>query len=111
MITELTGSDLGVYRTENYLIRQWAEKGKVVFSLSRQGKAMRCHLAANRKALRYLKSAINEFVCWVFNQYKWCKMVIATVVIQYLGLCKILKKCSFKFVCDTPEGYIYTRIR
>ncbi len=110
MIHELRGSDLGVYRNGNYWLNEWSDSGRVVFSATQQGQSLNCHFAANKKALRHVKTAIKDYVEWLFNVCEWCKMVIA--VIEKPSVERIVKKCGFVKFGETVKGKkLYMRVR
>lgn len=111
MIIDLQGDSLNVTKNDHYRVVEWNDHGRVVFSLTRKGKAMLCHFGAEKKALRYLQQAFNDFIEWVFDCYQWCTMILATIVISKPSIVKLVKKCHFKYVSTVAGGSIYTRLR
>jgi len=92
-----TGDLMGLPTNENHLNFLWKEKGcKVLFSVTRQGKAASCHFASDKAGKKKIKKGIKEFCEFVFDLFPWCEVVIAKVEIKKVKT--IIKKCGFKKV-------------
>ena len=106
MITKLKGDDLGVCRSDNHALYEWNGKGKVVFSATALGKGLSIHFAAEKKSLREIKPAINEFCKWAFKTFE-CRMIFGEISRE--SIARIVKKCGFVPILDCDEGVIYVR--
>ena len=105
-----SGDLIGLPTSDNHLSFRWIEPScKILFSVCRQGNAASCHLATDKKGLRKLKQAINEYCDFVFWLFDWCKMIIGKVEKDSIG--RILKKCSFKLLGNSGKVTIYVRAR
>jgi hypothetical protein len=105
-----SGDLIGLPTSENHLVFRWAEPGcKVLFSITQHGKSASCHFASDKRGLRHLKRAFNEFCEFVFDQYEWCKMIIAKI--DRKSVCKLVEKCGFALVLERSNKYIYVRVR
>ena len=104
MIEPWSGPDLGIARNENYLLYAWNKR--VIFSMAQRGKAMCCHFSSSKKDLRQIKTAINEFCEWVFDNFE-CKIILA--FINKPSVVRLVLKCGFKHVLTYEEGDIYAR--
>ena len=84
--TPYSGELMGLFTNESHVVFLWLGPGKVLFSVTQQGKAASCHFASNKKGLRFLKQAIDEFVEFVFWSLKSVTMVLAQVERPSVGL-------------------------
>lgn len=110
MIRHLTGSDLGVPRIPEALVVEWAEGShRVVFSYAKQGDGITAHFAAGKESLREVKSAIDDFVEWIFWAYEWCRMIFAVVAVSSVK--RVVKKCGFSWVADSGPYQVYARMK
>lgn len=100
---------MGLCTNENHAVFVWHGPGKVLFSVTQQGKAASCHFASDKKGLRHLKQAIDEFVQFVFCSLKSVTMVLAQVSKPSVG--KLIEKLDFKPVTDTQGFTVYMRLR
>lgn len=100
---------MGLPTDENHLVFRWIGEGKVLFSVAQKGLAASCHFASDKKGLRHLKQACDEFVTFVFFLFDWCKMVIAQVERPNVG--KMIEKIGFSRIARTPKGLIYVRYK
>lgn len=107
MICPFDGDDLGVARNENYVLVEWRGRGRVVFSFSKKGDAITAHFAAGKESLRYVKQAINDMREWLFNQFKWCKMILVDIDKGRNGVIRLMEKCGFEHVRYHKTGVIY----
>lgn len=98
-----------VAHNENYQLCKWKGDGNIVFSYAKRGKAINANFSSDKKGLRHIKTAINEFCCTVFNQYEWCKMIFA--MINKDSVVRLVKKCGFVKLLDFCHGVIYVRLR
>ncbi len=88
---------------------EWGGPGKVVASYAMRGNAISAHFASDKKGLRHIKSAIEDFCAWIFDTYKWCTMILA--MIERPSVTRIVRKCGFKHVIDNQGYKIYARCR
>lgn len=111
MICELTSdeNDLGVPRSVIYRVFKIESDGLFVFSIARQGNAMNCHFAADKRAIWHLKDMINKAVDWIFANFSWCIMILS--VSDKPSVVKLIKRCHFKHVISYDEINIYMRVR
>lgn len=106
---ELTGSDLGIARNNNYLLTEWNGEGRIVFSYAQRGGAMMAHIASDKKGLRNIKQAITDFCRFIFINYKFCTMIMAVVGTPSIE--RLIQKCEFKYFMDEQEYSLYVRVR
>jgi len=100
---------LGLPTNSNHINVEWDGPGKVLFSMTRRGDGLSCHMAADKKSLRMIKRAINEFCDWAFNKYDWCRVIMA--VTEYPSIGRILTKCGFVFLDRNDKAAAYGRFR
>ena len=105
----VTGDLMGVAGNKNYAVVEWNKKGRVVFSFAQRGNAVTAHFSANKEALRHIKTAINEFCDWVFDELIWCHMVFAMT--EKDSVVRIVKKCGFVPLAYADNVKIYMRCR
>jgi hypothetical protein len=103
---------MGLGHDESHLVFIWCRNDcKVLFSATRKGNGMSCHFSSDKRGLRHLKEAINEFVQFVFGCCKWCKMVLA--IIEKPSVERLVLKCGFDYVVDLDnlDHRVYMRAR
>tara|TARA_R110000851_G_C12885232_1_gene546516 strand:- start:391 stop:672 length:282 start_codon:yes stop_codon:yes gene_type:complete len=88
---------------------EWTKKGRIVFSFAQRGKAIAGHFAADKKGLRHIKEAINDFCEWAFYTFEWCRMMLA--MIQKPSVERIVRKCGFVFLGESTKAKIYMRCK
>ena len=103
------GDLLGISTHKNSTCVEWTKKGRVVFSFAQRGKAISGHFSADRKAIRHIKEAINDFCEWAFKVFEWCTMMIA--MIQKPSVERVVKKCGFTFLAASDNTRVYMRCR
>lgn len=101
------GGDLiGLPANNKHIIYKWNVPGcKILFSAAKQGKAMSCHFASDKRGLRKIKQAIIAFVEFIFNEYPWCEMVFAKVKLPSVG--RLLPKLGFVQLVKTEYCTVY----
>ena len=99
---------MGLPTNENHLVYKWSD-GNILFSMTKRGKAASCHFASDSQSIRGVKDAINEFVPFVFKEFKWCKMVLA--VICRPSIERIVGKCGFEEVTRNENAALYVRVK
>lgn len=107
--TPYSGYLQGLYVDDNHLVFRWNGPGKILFSVSRRGDAASCHFASDKKGLRHLKQAIDDFVLFVFWLFDWCTMVIAQVIPASVG--RLIEKVGFTPFSEIDGYTIYMRQR
>lgn len=100
---------MGLPTDQNHFVFRWKGPGKILFSLTQKGDAVGCHFASDKKGLRHLKNACDEFVKFVFFLFKWCKMVIAHVSRCSIG--RLIMKIGFIRLGESNQGTVYVRER
>jgi len=103
------GDLMGLPTNENHLVFRWSGPGKILFSVARRGNSASCHFASNKKGLRYIKKAVDEFVQFVFWLFDWCIMVLAQV--KKASVVRLIEKVGFMPVTQVGEIMIYARVR
>lgn len=104
------GDLMGLTTTRNHLVFRWNRNDcNVLFSAARQGNAMSCHFASDKRGLRKLKEAIDKFVCSVFSAFSWCTMVLANIEKPSVG--RLVEKIGFIAVASCDKGQVYMRLR
>lgn len=103
------GDLMGLCTDENHLVFRWNGPGKILFSVSRRGNAASCHFASNKKGLRYIKKAVDEFVRFVFWAFKWVTMILAQVKKASVG--RLIEKVGFMPVTNIGEITVYARTK
>lgn len=101
------GDLMGLYVDPNYLVFRWHGPGKVLFSVARRGNAASCHFSSDKNGLRYIKTAISQFVDFVFWLYDWCTMVLAQVERPSVG--RLISKVGFMPVAEAGDKTVYVR--
>lgn len=108
MFGTYTGDTMGLLHDENYRIYRWTRRDcKVLFSVTRKGKAANCHVASDKAGLRMLKQAINEFTRFIFQTYPWCDMILAQA--KKDSVIRILLKLGFEIVYTEPDITVLAR--
>lgn len=102
------GDLIGLPTNENHLVFRWNGPGKILFSMTRQGLAANIHFACDKKGLRYLKKALNDFVVFVFNEFGWCKMCIGHIGKN--SICRMVEKVGFSYIGSSDFGPVYVRL-
>lgn len=91
------GDLIGLPTSDNHLNFRWIEpKCKVLFSVCQQGNGASIHFASDKKGLRKLKQAINEFCDFCFYLFDWCEMIIGKIQIPSVE--RLVVKCGFGFL-------------
>ena len=72
---EYNGDMMGMYSNDKHLNFKW-DSANILFSMCRQGNAVVCNFASDKKSLRKLKIAINEFIDFVFDGSKHDNLLI-----------------------------------
>ncbi len=106
MIYPLVGNDLGVGKNDKHALFEWHEHGKVVFSATQLGDALSFHFAADKPAMRHIKTAINDFCDWAVKEYN-VRMLLGLVLLPSVG--RVLVKCGFVRVQELKLGYTLYR--
>ena len=96
---------LGLAYDDKHLIVEWCVSGRVLFSLEKKGEALSCHFSSDKKGLRYIKVAINDFIELVRDKFPWCKMIIA--IVKLPSVCRLIEKVEFNHVANFKEFKIY----
>lgn len=104
------GDLMGLTVTENHLVFRWnVDHCTVLFSMTRQGRSANCHFASDKRGLRHVKEAIDQFVQSVFRTCDWCEMVVANVNRPSVG--RMIEKVGFVPFSDSKTGTFYMRLR
>lgn len=100
---------MGLEADENHWVFRWKGEGKVLFSVTQIGEAVSCHFASDKKGLRHLKQACDEFVKFVFFLFDWCKMVIACVSVESVG--RMIQKIGFIPFATADDAVFYMKVK
>lgn len=104
------GDLIGLACNDNYLIFRWdREDCKILVSVSRRGNAASCHFASDKKGLRHLKQAINEFIEFCYYSFPWCTMMMGFISID--SVARIVKKCGFVELEKLQDCTVYVRLK
>jgi len=110
MIYALSGDDLGIERGESYVLSEWRGRGRVVFSATQKGKAMECHFSLEKKALRDLTEACEDYIEWVFEKCKWCTMIITAI--DKPSIKRFVERLGFVAIANCQDNkQIFMRVR
>ena len=91
--------EAGLVINSNHRVYEWSKNGyRVYFSATRHGDAMSIHLAANRESRRCLRIAVNDFCDYIFDQFKWCEVILGAIVPA--SVVNLAKKCGFTYLAD-----------
>lgn len=106
------GNLMGLPTSKNHLNFRWKEGGcKVLFSVCQVGEALSIHLASNKNGKKRLREAVEEFCSFLFDNFKWCKMIIGNIektsVMNLAEKCGFTKAGSFENVKTGKEVAIY----
>ena len=109
--SEYNGDMMGMYSNDNHLNFKW-DGANILFSMCRQGNAVMCNFASDKKSLRKLREAIDEFIDFMFKSFDWCEMILAEIKLRSVR--KLVEKLGFKFLDyfddDNPhDAYYLTR--
>lgn len=111
MIRPLTGDDMGVYRDENHTVFEWVGRSRIVFSATRMGDALSCHMAFGKEAMREVRQSIEEAFDFMMKACPWCTMVFVNIFKDRHGLRRILERCGFCVFGDLGDTVLYVRLR
>ncbi len=119
MITEISDHtpaiEAGLAINSNHRVYEWSNNGySVYFSATSHGDAIAIHLAASRDNRRCLRLAVNEFCGYIFDQFKWCDVILGAIVSA--SVVNLANKCGFAYLTDveihTGEiAAVYSRSR
>ena len=109
MFTLATGDLIGLPTNDKHLNFEWDGPARILFSATRRGDALSCHVASDKKGLRYLKDVIDSFCLWAFSEFEWCKMILA--VTGRRSIEKLIEKVGFSLVADFDDKNVYMRVR
>ena len=99
---------MGLPTNENHLVFRRIGQGKILFSVTQMGKAASCHFASDKKGLRHLRKACDDFVKFCFFLFPWCKMCIAHVIPKSIG--RLIMKIGFLHLGESSQGTVYVRL-
>jgi len=88
------GDTMGITTNDNHIVVKWANpECKILFSMTRKGNGMICHLASDKKGLRKLAQATKDCIEYIENTFEWCNMIIAITEIKSIQ--RFLDKVGF----------------
>lgn len=99
---------LGVANDQDHMVVRWLE-APIFFSFAQKGMAISAHFSSDRKSLRLLRKAIDEYCNWAFHAMEWCKMIIACV--KRNSVARLIEDCGFERLTDRNGFKIYVRYR
>ena len=92
---QYNGDLMGLPTNENHINFLWCEPGcKVLFSVTRKGDSLKCHLASDKNGKPKIEQAINEFAKYLFKTFEWCNMIMGET--KNKNIIKWLLNCGFK---------------
>lgn len=106
MITQLwnpeEAEDLGIPCSSASLFYRWQSEGRsVFFSIAQMGDSLICHVAADRKGKRALRTAINQMAQYFFMTFPEAKQIISH---SYMNSMKnMTKKCGFELLLSVES--------
>lgn len=104
------GDLIGLPTNNNHAVFRWQDKDcKILFSATRQGNAISCHLASDKRGLRKLKQACKDWIEFVFSFYDWCEVIIAKTIKPSIE--RFISKLRFKLIANSDKYnvFIYQR--
>lgn len=109
-----SGDMIGLPCDANHLVYRWCRDDcLVLFSVCRRGDAASCHFASDKRGLRHLKQAINEFTEFVFDLFKWCTMSLA--IINKKSVMRLVEKCNYVPIAQLSDidggDMVYMRLK
>jgi len=105
---QYNGDLMGLPTNENHLNFRWCEHGcKVLFSMTRKGRAASCHFASDKNGMKKIVQAINEFCQFVFMNFSWCVMILALIKLKVVK--SIVKSCGFAWIASDRKQALYIR--
>jgi len=104
------GDDMGIPKNDKHIVYRWDFPDcKVLFSVCKRGEAASCHIASDKRGLRLLKVACNEFFDFIMNEFKWCKRVM--VAIKKPSVCRLVEKIGFELLGYADGSSVYMRAK
>ena len=104
------GDLIGLPTSDKHLNFRWDEPDcKVLFSACQQGNAASCHFASDKRGLRKLKQAINEFCDFAFWLFEWCEMIMAKI--DKKSVERLVKRCGFEEMARNKDVSIWIKKR
>lgn len=100
---------MGLVYNDNYMVYEWLNSDcKILFSITRQGNAIACHFASDKKGLRHLMQAFAEFEEFLYNTFDWCEMFLA--IIERPSVCRLVEKYGFSKLANATDVQIYMKV-
>ena len=104
------GDLMGLPTNKHHNVYRWTEPGcKVLFSASRLSDAMSIHLASDKKGLRKLEQAVNDFCEYVFEMFLWCDMIVGKV--NRRSIANLVTRCGFIMIYVSNEKTAWVRCK
>ena len=101
-----TGNDLmGLKVDNNYLVFKVNDPDcKILLAVTRKGNSLFMHFASDKKGLPKLKTYMPEFEKFLFDKYKWCEFVMASIhrksiarLAKQLGCIQVYRRKNDKY--------------
>lgn len=105
-----SGDLMNLPTDENHLVYRWVRDDcKILFSVTKKGDAASCHFASDKRGLRFLSQASDEFCEFCFKHYWWCNNILANV--GRPSITKMLKRIKFEqlHMCESPYQCVLIR--
>jgi len=104
------GDSMGIPTNDKHVIFRWNNPDcKVIFSVCKRGVAASCHVASDKKGLKLLKQACNDFFDFVMNEFEWCERVI--VAVKKPSICRLVEKIGFELLGHADDSSLYMRVK
>lgn len=101
---------LGLPHDGNYLIYRYnSPHCRIYFSVAQKGSAMTAHFSSDQQGLRQLKTAIPLFCDYIFNNFKWCRMIFA--ITGPRSIVRLCERCNFEHLLINDNVKVMVRYR
>ena len=95
---------------KNHLVFRWCrDECKILFSVCKRGDAASCHIASDKKGLRLLRLACNEFFDFIMLEFQWCNKVM--VAVNKKSICRMVEKIGFELLGKVDNSFLYMRAK
>lgn len=110
MFIEYTGNTESLPKNDSYIVFKYFDKScKILFSVTRQGKAAVCHFYSDKPGLRKLKQAILCWCTFCFSIFNWCEMIVG--LIEKPSVKRLVTRCGFENAGNFKNIYIMIKER
>lgn len=101
------GDLMGLAVNKNHLVFIWNDPTcKILFSIVKRGQVALCHFASDKRGLRKIKTAIDDFCKFCFTQ-PWCEFIMGFVKAK--SVMRTLNQCGFEHIADFEDNKILSK--